>query len=353
VNGKTKAPVSVIIPARNEEANIARSVRSVSRQRGICEILVVDDQSQDRTAEILAGLSSEIPLLRTIRIDSLPEGWTGKAHAVAAAAAEAQGEWLLFTDADTEHMPGSLEQLLERAEATRADLLSISPGQQTPTWWEKAVLPRAFVELAKLYRFEDVSDTHSPQAAANGQYILIRRSTYQKAGGHEAGRHAILEDVDLARRVKQSGGRLIFLPGHAWVQTRMYQSFQEMWSGWSKNFYLLFRQDLALLLEAAFRLAILNGILPLLLFLLPFFLRTSQGGAWLLVGWAAACTLLAAQYWRFRRDLERLGYSPSLARYGPLGSGLFALLLLNSARIYRWSGHVHWKGRVYAAKESA
>ena len=353
VNRKTKDIVSVIIPARNEEANIARSVRSVSRQRGIYEILVVDDQSQDRTAEILAGLSLEIPLLRTLRIDSLPEGWTGKAYAVATAAAEAQGEWLLFTDADTEHMPGSLEQLLERAEAGHADLLSISPGQRTPTWWEKAVLPRAFVELAKLYRFEDVSNPQSPQAAANGQYILIRRSAYKKAGGHEAGRHAILEDVDLARRVKQSGGRLIFLPGQAWVQTRMYGDFQAMWTGWSKNLYLLFQQDLTSLLKAAFRLAVLNGILPLLLFLLPIFQRASHVGAWLLVGWTAGGALLAAQTWPFRRDLQRFGYSPSLARYGPVGSVLFALLLLNSARIYRCRGDIHWKGRVYAAKESA
>ena len=100
--------VSVIIPARNEELNIARVVRSLAKQSGIREILVVNDQSTDRTGEILAALEAEIPLLRTLRVESLPEGWLGKTHAVAQAARAATGDWLLFTDADTEHLAGSL-----------------------------------------------------------------------------------------------------------------------------------------------------------------------------------------------------------------------------------------------------
>mgnify|MGYP001469497128 CR=1 FL=1 len=352
VNEKTGANVSVIIPARNEEANIARSVRSISAQHEVYEIIVVDDQSQDRTAEILAGLASEIPQLRIIRIGALPEGWTGKAYAVTIAAREAKGGWLLFTDADTEHMPGSLQQLLGQAETKQIDLLSVSPGQRMLTWWEKAVLPRVFLELAKRYRFEEVSDPNSPQAAANGQYILIRRTAYEMAGGHEAGRKTILEDVDLARRVKQNGGRLLFLPGSPWVQTRMYRQFGEMWTGWSKNLYLLYQQDLTSLLQTSFRMAGWNVLLPLLLFVLPFYLRAGYALEGLLVCWVSGCTLLAAQYVKYRDELNNLGYSPSLARYMALGSALFALLLLNSARIYRAGGRVHWKGRVYAAKES-
>src|SRR5574337_455378 len=171
-----KGQVSVIIPARNEEANIARAVRTVAGQKGIREILVVDDQSTDRTGEILESLKGEVAGLRTIRLDALAEGWLGKTHAVATAAREAYGEWLLFTDADTEHLPGSLAALLELAELEHADLLSVSPGQLTPTWWEKAVIPLVYVNLARLYRFEEVSDPHSPAAAANGQYLLIRSS---------------------------------------------------------------------------------------------------------------------------------------------------------------------------------
>ena len=353
MSGKIKAAVSAIIPARNEETNIARSVRSVAAQQGILEVIVVDDQSQDRTAEILVELCAEVPQLRVIRIDSLPAGWTGKSYALTIAAAEAKGEWLLFTDADTEHLPGSLQQLLTRAQTTHTDLLSVSPGQKTPTWWEKAILPRVFLELSKVYRFEEVSDPKSPEAAANGQYILIRRSIYQEAGGHQAGRRTILEDVDLARRVKQRGGRLLFLPGSSWVRTRMYQRFAEMWAGWSKNLYLLFRQDLGSVLRVVFRTGLLGVLLPVFLFGAPFFVGTSHELFRFSVCWVSDCVLLAVQYGSYRRGLKRLGYPSSLAKYWVLGSALFALLLLNSARIYRSGGQVHWKGRVYAAKESS
>ena len=202
---------------------------------------MVDDQSHDGTAQVLAELEAEIPCLHTLRVTSLPEGWLGKTHAVAEGARAAAGEWLLFTDADTEHLDGSLAELLQRAENEHADLLSLSPGQETPTWWEKAVIPLVFVQLASLFRFEDVSDPRSPAAAANGQYLLVRRDIYENSGGHEAVKSAILEDVELAKRIKSLGGKLVFLPGPRWVRTRMYRSFGEMWRGWTKNLYLLYQ----------------------------------------------------------------------------------------------------------------
>src|SRR5208283_4722105 len=132
MSASDQAKVSAIIPARNEEINIARVVKSLANQQGIREILVVDDQSFDRTREILAALTVEIPLLRTLRVESLPPGWLGKTHAAATGARAAKGDWLLFTDADTEHLPGSLAELVERAEDEHVDLLSVSPGQETP-----------------------------------------------------------------------------------------------------------------------------------------------------------------------------------------------------------------------------
>ena len=149
--------VSVIIPARNEEANIECAVRSVAAQGGVpLEIIVADDQSEDRTGEILKRLKVEIPSLRTLRVDALPAGWLGKPHALACGAKIASANWLLFTDADAEHRPGSLAELLERAEEEQVDLLSLSPGQLTPTWWEKAVIPLVYVWLAKLYSFDEL-----------------------------------------------------------------------------------------------------------------------------------------------------------------------------------------------------
>src|SRR5271157_3154873 len=266
MNTNHQQRVSVIIPARNEEANIARVVRSLANQQGTREILVVDDQSVDRTGEILAALELQIPLLRTLRVESLPEGWMGKTYAVATGARAATGDWLLFTDADTDHLAGSLAELVQRAEDERADLLSVSPGQETPTWWEKSVIPFVYVKLASLFRFEEVSDAHLPAAAANGQYMLVRRDFYERIGGHEAVKSEILEDVELARRIKARGGKLLFLPGARWVRTRMYHSFRAMWQGWTKNLYLLYEGNLSKMLATVASLWLLD-LLPVIAFM--------------------------------------------------------------------------------------
>jgi glycosyltransferase involved in cell wall biosynthesis len=344
--------VTVIVPARNEEANIARVVRSVAVQEGIREILVVDDQSQDRTAEILEGLKAEVPRLRTIHITGLPEGWTGKSFAVTTAARMASGEWLLFTDADTEHLPGSLAALVAHARSEEADLLSLSPGQRTPTWWEKAVIPLVYVHLARLYRFEDVSDPQSPAAAANGQYVLIRRDAYERVGGHEAVRGEILEDVELARRVKAAGGKLLFLPGAAWVQTRMYLTFTEMWRGWTKNLYLLYGESVAKMLRTLAELWLLD-FLPALGFLaLCVVIAAGRGSVATALVAAVLFVVAGLRQWAYGQALNRIGFDPRLANFQVLGAGLFGLLLLNSARAYRLGGKVQWKGRAYSTRGS-
>ncbi|MGA2629117.1 MAG: glycosyltransferase family 2 protein [Terriglobia bacterium] len=342
--------VSVIIPARNEEANIERVVRSVAQQRQVLEILAVDDQSEDRTSQILARLQAEIPLLRVLRTGALPGGWTGKSHAVATAACEARGEWLLLTDADTEHLPGSLEALLGRAESAGAALLSVSPGQETPTAWEKAVIPLVYVQLSRRFRFEDVSDPASPAAAANGQYILMRRQVYEAAGGHAAVRGEILEDVALARRVKAAGGKLIFLPGAAWVRTRMYRTFPEMWRGWTKNLFLLYERSLARVLRTVAELWLLD-VAPVVAFIaLCALLVLGRGGAASVLA-ALGCFVVALlRQWAFARALGRLGFDRSLANYWVPGAALLGLLMLNSARAHRLGGRVAWKGRKYSTR---
>ena len=350
MNTRRTPRVSAIIPARNEAANIARVVTSLAGQPDIREILVVDDQSQDQTPEILADLGKEIPLLRTLRVESLPDGWMGKTYAVTQGARAATGDWLLFTDADTEHLPGSLAALLERAEAEHADLLSVSPGQETPTWWEKAVIPVIYVKLSGLFRFEDVSDPNSPAAAANGQYLLVRREAYQRMGGHAAVKSEILEDVELARRIKSQGGRLIFLPGAESVRTRMYRNFGEMWRGWKKNLYLLYAGNLGRMLGSVQSLWLLD-VLPALGFVAACgWVAMGQGGA-LAILVAIGCFLVAiGRQWSYARTLARLGFDPGLSNYQALGSLLVGALILESARAHRATRRIEWKGRFYPTK---
>lgn len=344
------AGVSVIIPARNEAANIERVLRSVAAQSGWCEILVVDDQSEDATPEIVRRLSAEIPGLELLRVEQLPAGWLGKCHALALGARRARGEWLLFTDADTEHRPGSLESMLARATAANVDLLSLSPGQRMEAWWEKAVIPLVFIELAKVYRFEEVSDPNSPAAAANGQYLLVRRSAYERAGGHEAVRGEILEDVALARRVKHAGGRLLFLPGAEWVETRMYRRFGDLWHGWTKNLFLLFERADATGLETLARWWLIEALPAAAFVAASGLFALGWGGA---AGALAVCglfVLVLLRHWSYGQRLSKLGFDPRLANYLGPGTLLAGLLLLNSIRVHRLSGRVKWKGREFPAR---
>jgi len=345
--------VSAVIPARNEERNIDRAVRSLAVQEGIREIIVVDDQSGDRTGEIVKTLQREIGDLCLLHIDSLPDGWLGKTHAAAVGARAAAGEWLLFTDADTEHLPGSLACLVARAERERVDLLSLSPGQVMVMWWEKAVIPFVYAQLAKEFHFEEVSDPDSSAAAANGQYILIRKQAYARVGGHEAVRREVLEDVALAQRVKASGGRLLFLPGGAWVRTRMYASFSEMWQGWTKNLALLYQNSGARILAVLGEIMGLD-LIPLAVFLACVFL-VAAGDTRGVVVWLGVVALLTA-WWRiecYALDLTGLGFERRLAYYRSLGALLFSLLLLNSLLAHRVCKAVKWKGRTYRTRGDA
>ncbi len=227
----------MIIPARNEEASLGACLESLVSQSGVeFEIIVVNDHSTDRTGEIAASF----PGVRVIEAGPLPQGWTGKNNAVACGAREARGEWLLFTDADTVHLPGSLARALAEAKEHKAEMLSYSPEQIAVTFWEMAILPVVFAELARQYPPAKVSDPASPIAAANGQFILIRRETYDAVGGHAAVAGDILEDVALARRVKASGRKIRFRYAADAVRTRMYRSFAQLREGWTKNLALLF-----------------------------------------------------------------------------------------------------------------
>src|SRR5208282_5084459 len=158
----------------------------------------------------------------------------------------ALGEWLLFTDADTIHLPGSLARSLAEAHRYGAAMLSYSPEQIVKSFWEKAVMPVIFAELAATFRPSQVSDPTSPAAAANGQYILITRAAYDAVGGHASIASSLLEDVALARAVKRSGRKIFFRYGGDAVRTRMYRSFAQLREGWTKNLALLFPSPLRL-----------------------------------------------------------------------------------------------------------
>jgi len=325
--------VSVIIPARNEEDNLAACLQSLTAQPDLrFEIIVVDDHSSDRTAEI----ARSFPGVRLLPAPELPTGWTGKNSAVAAGAALARGEWLLFTDADTVHLPGSLRASLEEAKRERAALLSYSPAQIVETFWEKVVMPVIFAELAATFRPADVSNPASLAAAANGQFILIHKDVYDAVGGHRAIAVELLEDVALARAVKSAGHRIFFRYGDDRVCTRMYRSFGQLREGWTKNLALLFPSPRKL---AALRFAEFIFVL---------------GGLMLgLVGAVQMRPLLALlgvlpAVLSFAR-LRLAHFSAGTTALSVLGLPVFSYLLIRSQRFHVRS-RITWKGREYSGQ---
>ena len=328
--------VSVIIPARNEEASLGGCLESLTSQDDLSfEIIVVNDHSTDRTPDIAASF----PGVRLIDADPLPVGpsvqsWTGKNNAVWTGARAARCPWLLFTDADTVHLPGSLKRALAEAEEYHADMLSYSPEQIAVTFWEMAVLPVVYAELARQYPPSKVSDPNSPDAAANGQYILIRREAYDAIGGHAAVANEILEDVALARRVKSSGRKLRFRYAADSVGTRMYRNFAQLREGWTKNLALLFPNPGWL----AFK--------TMMLWALPWAVMSlSLLGLFSDEGWQAVFVLslvfLIARLWR-----AKFAVGPTVLA-ALFGMPMFAYLLLRSKRMHR-KGSVSWKGRTYS-----
>jgi glycosyltransferase involved in cell wall biosynthesis len=331
--------VSVIIPARNEEACLGACLTSIVNQEGVSfEVIVIDDGSTDRTRAI----AKSFPQVRIVEPGPLPEGWIGKNNAVAAGARVAVGKWLLFTDADTVHMPGSLARTLSRAEHDGVALLSYSPEQEVVTFWERAIMPVIFAELASTYKPSEVMNPASPVAAANGQYLLIRGDVYKSIGGHAAVAQDLLEDVAIAKLVKQSGGKLSFALGTGVVRTRMYRNFSQLRDGWTKNLALLFATPRTL---AAIRLAEFAVITV-----------TTAVGIWsVFYGKAALATtaFVAAGFFYsvLLARIHKAHFSWSSNLLALIGLPMFAYLLVRSSISHK-RGSVIWKGRVYDPKSS-
>jgi glycosyltransferase involved in cell wall biosynthesis len=337
--------VSAIIPARNEEASIARAVESVAAQAEVGEVIVIDDQSTDRTLEILSELAARIPKVKVLHSGALPPGWVGKNYAVSIGATAAQGDWLLFTDADTYHFMGSTRRALTDAVDHNAMLVSYSPEQEMDSFWERALIPFVYCRLAERYSFKRVSDPQLPDAAANGQFLMVLRDVYKTVGGHAGVAGEVLEDVALARNVKRAGYSIYFTAPMGVVKTRMYRSFDAMWQGWTKNLYPLmgrnWRSMLAELDVFSWCAAIVWAIVWICL------ARRYAVSVW--PGAAQILVLMLGLHVRYGAYLYRNLLPVSDIKYFVPGACLYDAALISSW----WKntrGSVVWKGRAYPAR---
>jgi cellulose synthase/poly-beta-1,6-N-acetylglucosamine synthase-like glycosyltransferase len=362
VDSKDKAiRLSVVVPARNEERSLGACLESLVAQseQGFAlgvewELIVVDDDSTDGTRGIAEGIRDEagvggshladagVVVMAAPALDlSERGGFTGKTNACWAGAQRARGAWILFTDADTVHEAGDLSRAVHEAEKYEVALLSYSPRQIVEGFWQRAVMPLVFSELASVYPPKQVSDPASRLAAANGQFLLVERGAYFAVGGHRAVGQDILEDVALARKLKRAKYGIRFRYAPEAVAARMYRTLPEMVEGWTKN--------LALLLPSPLLLAMWRVLDLLLCFGLPalaVWLYSARPEWQALVIWAIWLRTL----WRFYARVARSHFPAVDAAVSILGVPMFCWLLMRSYVGHQVKREVRWKGRGYKTR---
>jgi chlorobactene glucosyltransferase len=333
--------VSILVAARNEERAIEPCVRSLLAQRyPAFEVLVLDDRSTDGTGSILRRLeeehqpgSSGAARLRVLTGMPLPEGWSGKNWAChqLGGAAEPSSEFLLFTDADTVHLPHALPAAVAEAQRDNLDLLSLMPEQITVGWVEQMVVGLFPLQILAYLPLPAMEKLPVPiMAAANGQYMLFRRASYESSGGHEAIAGKVAEDVGLAQQIKRVAGRVRLANGMGLVRCRMYFSTAEVIGGFRRSFLAGLRlYSPAVLFIVAFNF---------LAFLLPFLrLGSSPAAPRLVLAILSLRTLLA---WR-------TGTATRGAIAHPLG--MTVLLWIQALALFDFllDRPLSWKGRAY------
>lgn len=333
--------VSVLVPARDEAANIAACLHSLLAQDyPAFEVSVLDDGSTDNTAAIVRALAAGDDRLTLLTGQSLPPGWAGKGFACHQLAGAARGDILLFTDADTRHTPQMI-RAVTGAVAGGADVVTTFPEQEIGGWAEALAVPMMLFTVWAFLPVGRVWSDPSPQfTAANGQLLAFTRAAYVMVGGHAAVRDSVLEDMSLAQRAKRLGLKLRLADGTGTTRTRMYRSSGEVWRGFSKNAYAL--------LGGSARLAIAFTVLLLALYVVPVVVLVTGilGG----VGWdrqwlpLMLIALMLVQRgilaWRARLPMWQ-------AVLHPFSVLAFVLILANSVR-WQQRGYGVWKGRVYA-----
>jgi chlorobactene glucosyltransferase len=332
--------ISILVPARNEEEHIEACVRSLLAQNyPRFEVVVLDDNSEDSTYEILCRLRDQDHRLRVLVGAELPEGWCGKPFACWQLAQSAK-EYLLFTDADCRFSPDALLLAMGAQVENQADVVSLMPDYVCVTFWERLLLPLlAYIPLAFLPMGLVRGSKHPWFSGANGAFLFMTREVYMEIDGHRAVKAQLAEDIKFAQHVKRQGRTIWYGDGRHAYSVRMYENLAEIWGGFTRNLFPAFSRNLTLLLAVLVMVAIV--------FVLPIFWTIAglmTGATWV---WFAFFAYLLTVGIRLaiaiRMEWDDLFYS----WLNPLAWMMVIAIALGSVRLARGSG-VQWKGRVYA-----
>lgn len=339
--------ISVLVAAKDEEDNIAACVETMlSQDYPDFEVLVMNDRSADRTAEIVQTIAERDPRLRLINIDHLPDGWCGKNHAMAHGVRESTGEYLCMIDADCRQLsPRTLTTAMRHALDKQVDLLSVLPTLEMKGAWENIIQPVCSGIMIIWFQPEQVNSDRYPQAYANGAFMLFRREAYEKVGGHEAVRTAMLEDMQFALRVKESGLRLNVIQNEGLYIVRMYTSLKAILNGWCRIFFCTFGTKRRL--RISMLILVFMGLLPYLTAVLGWALWAGGAGvAWLAAGIAgtAAAVMQVSVINRFYRLIHA---QPWLCWTYPLGAFMALIALAKAYGKHRSGAQVTWRNTTY------
>jgi glycosyltransferase involved in cell wall biosynthesis len=340
--------ISAIIPAKDEEATLADCLASVCGQNyPRLEIIVIDDRSTDRTAEIARRFADGDARFRLLSNDHLPPGWTGKTHVLRRAAGEATGQWLWFLDADTIHAPEFLGVMMQYTRANNAALVSLLPELRCETFWEEVVQPLGGIVLMQSFPLHRVNDDRCSLAFANGQSILVERAAYDAAGGHAAVRDRFVEDIALAGKVKALDHPIRTTLVRGLVSCRMYASLPQLIRGWSRILYdaldrkawkLTGRLLDPLIFCQSGHIALLAGIL---------FLLAGDHGPFALALLGLSLVHHALMYPVFRLIYESSVPGSRHVGWFPLGNLVIDVILVRAIWMCL-TGRVTWRGTSYA-----
>ena len=334
--------ISVIIPARDEEQDIAASLHSVLNQEGAeLEVIVVNDHSTDRTGQIVDDIARSDSRLKVIHDPALTEGWLGKCNAMQHGADEATGDYLLFTDADILHAPNCFATVINVMQEEAYDFISLLPFLENHSFWENVNMPIYFFGIAKLLANPGLEDTDSRNALASGALMLISGRVFSDIGGFQAVKGEVLDDVGLARLLKKQRYRVGFRLAPECLRVRLFKNPHDAFWGTTKNILVAVEGHPWLAIPLII-LGILQNWTPLFAIALGVL---NPNGLLLFVG----VTTYGIQYLSFFSVRRLLGFHPLKLVFFPLAAIVAACCILR-ALTYHIKGTIFWRGREIKVK---
>ena len=333
--------ISVCIPARNEERDIKNCVKSVLNQDyPNFEVIVVDDNSSDNTAKIVRSMTEEYPNLIFIAGAQLAPGWIGKPYALHQAYQKSRGQYLLFTDADLMYRSHALKTAMHTMICKDLDLLTLMPAAIFGSFWERVVQPVIFGFIAALTSFRKVNSSNHQSAMGFGAFLLFKKVSYQKIGGHLSVANEVLEDIMIAKKTKLNGLSILAADGKHLFAIRMYHSMKEIWVGWRKNIFLAMKKSA---LRAFYYMAMVLCFLLTPYIVVGCNLWMGTGNLWLGISLLGPALSLAAGLGL----CHELGLERKNVFLFPLGAIVMVVIMFNSMVQTLLLERTEWRGRIY------